>query len=111
MRSAPIFRTALAAVLPLAALAAEGKSTRYWDCCKPSCSWPDKALVSRPVFTCDAKFQRLTDPNAKSGCDGGGAFSCADQTPWALSDDVAYGFAATAISGGSEASWCCACYA
>ena len=20
-----------------------GTSTRYWDCCKPSCSWPGKA--------------------------------------------------------------------
>jgi hypothetical protein len=30
MRSAPIFRTALAAALPLAALAADGKSTRYY---------------------------------------------------------------------------------
>ncbi|KAJ4294714.1 Endoglucanase 5A [Collariella sp. IMI 366227] len=110
MRSTPILRTALAAALPLAALAADGKSTRYWDCCKPSCSWPGKALVNQPVFTCNSNFQRITDPNTKSGCDGGSAFSCADQTPWAVNDEFAYGFAATAIAGGSEASWCCACY-
>jgi hypothetical protein len=83
---------------------------RYWDCCKPSCSWPGKALVNQPVYACNANFQRLSDPNAKSGCDGGSAFSCADQTPWAVNDDFAYGFAATALAGQSESSWCCACY-
>lgn len=110
MRSTGILRTALAAALPLVADAADGKSTRYWDCCKPSCSWPGKALVNQPVYACSANFQRITDFNAKSGCDGGSAFSCADQTPWAVNDEFAYGFAATALAGGSEASWCCACY-
>ncbi|KAK4119558.1 carbohydrate-binding module family 1 protein [Parathielavia appendiculata] len=110
MRSAPVLRTALAAALPFAAYAADGKSTRYWDCCKPSCAWPGKALVNQPVYACSANFQRLTDPNVKSGCDGGSAFSCADQSPWAINDNLSYGFAATSLSGGSEASWCCACY-
>lgn len=84
---------------------------RYWDCCKPSCSWPGKATVNQPVFACDAKFNRLTDSNVKSGCDGGSAYSCADQTPWAINDNLAYGFVATSISGGTESTWCCACYA
>ncbi|KAL2022232.1 hypothetical protein VTK56DRAFT_5842 [Thermocarpiscus australiensis] len=112
MRS-PIFKTALAAVLPLGTYAASGsgQSTRYWDCCKPSCAWSGKASVSQPVYACDANFNRISDPNAKSGCDGGTAFSCADQTPWAVNDNLAYGFAATSISGGSESTWCCACYA
>ena len=35
---------------------------------------------------------------------------CTGQSPWAVNDDLAYGFAAAAISGGSEASWCCGCY-
>lgn len=35
---------------------------------------------------------------------------CSDQSPWAVSDTLSYGFAATTISGGTEASWCCACY-
>lgn len=47
-----------------------------------------------------------------SGCESGGtAFTCTDQEPWAANSLVSYGFAATAISGGTEASWCCACYA
>ncbi|PBP21597.1 glycosyl hydrolase family 45 [Diplocarpon rosae] len=35
---------------------------------------------------------------------------CSNQTPWAVSDTLAYGFVATTIAGGTEASWCCACY-
>lgn len=35
---------------------------------------------------------------------------CTNQMPWAVSDTLSYGFAATTIAGGSESSWCCACY-
>lgn len=35
---------------------------------------------------------------------------CSDQSPWAVSDSLAYGFAAVSIPGGTEADWCCACY-
>jgi hypothetical protein len=87
-----------------------GKTTRYWDCCKPSCSWSGKANVSQPVRTCNKRGSILTDVNARSGCDGGEAYTCTDQTPWAINDNLSYGFAAANISGGSEASWCCACY-
>ncbi|KAF3359111.1 hypothetical protein VdG1_02673 [Verticillium dahliae VDG1] len=102
---------ALAAPAVVNAVSGSGHSTRYWDCCKPSCAWSGKASVSAPVLTCDKNDNPLTDPNAKSGCDGGGAFSCTNNSPFAINDDVAFGFAATAINGGSEASWCCACYA
>src|SRR3954454_22273968 len=113
MHSAAVLRLSAAALLPLAAHAASGsgQSTRYWDCCKPSCAWPGKAAVNQPVFACDANFNRISDPGVKSGCDGGSAYSCADHSPWAVNDNLAYGFAAVSISGGTEASWCCACYA
>lgn len=88
-----------------------GFSTRYWDCCKPSCAWSKKASVSKPVATCDRNYHgRLTDVDAKSGCDNGPAFACANNSPFAVNDRLAYGFAATAINGGTEASWCCACF-
>jgi hypothetical protein len=90
--------------------AATGKTTRYWDCCKGSCSWPGKAAVSAPITTCDKNDNPLTDANTPSACDGGSAYMCSDQSPWAVSDDLAYGFAATNIAGGSEDSWCCSCY-
>ncbi|KAF4622820.1 hypothetical protein G7Y89_g14206 [Cudoniella acicularis] len=90
-----------------------GTTTRYWDCCKASCGWPGKitlATGSNPVTSCDANDNPLTNYNAVSGCNSGGAYMCSNQTPWAVSDTLAYGFAATTISGGTESSWCCACY-
>lgn len=90
-----------------------GTTTRYWDCCKPSCAWSGKADLlsgSGPVTTCDISDNPLTDVDAASGCNGGSAFMCSDQSPWAVSDDLAYGYAAVNIAGGSESSWCCACY-
>lgn len=35
---------------------------------------------------------------------------CNDNQPWAVSDDLAYGFAATALSGKGESETCCSCY-
>ncbi|RSL81353.1 putative endoglucanase type K [Fusarium floridanum] len=108
MRSSTLI--ALAGPLAVRAASGNGHSTRYWDCCKPSCSWADKAAVSAPALTCDKNDNPISDANAKSGCDGGSAFACTNYSPWAVNDNLAYGFAATKLSGGSEATWCCACY-
>ncbi|KAI1071298.1 hypothetical protein LB507_009520 [Fusarium sp. FIESC RH6] len=99
---------------PLAVSAASGSghSTRYWDCCKPSCSWSGKAKVNAPALTCDNKDNPITNTNSVNGCEGGGsAYACTNYSPWAVNDDLAYGFTATKLAGGTEASWCCACYA
>lgn len=96
-----------------ASASGSGTTTRYWDCCKPSCAWPGKATLlsgSTPVTTCDISNNPLTDANAASGCDGGTSYQCSNESPWAVSDDLSYGYAAVNIAGGSEASWCCACY-
>lgn len=90
-----------------------GTTTRYWDCCKPSCAWPGKASLlsgSNPVTTCDISNNPLTDYNTASGCNGGGAYQCSNESPWAVNDNLAYGYAAVNIAGGTESSWCCACY-
>ncbi|CZT00466.1 related to endoglucanase [Rhynchosporium agropyri] len=90
-----------------------GKTTRYWDCCKASCSWTKKISLApgaTPVVACDAKGSPLTDFDAKSGCDGGGAFMSPDQMPWAVSEDLAYGFVAASIAGSNEAGTCCGCF-
>jgi hypothetical protein len=106
--------TTLLAVLPAMAMAqasGTGQTTRYWDCCKPSCAWPGKGS-STPVGTCDKSDNPLNDGGAtKSGCDSGGsAFMCSSHSPWAVNDDLAYGWAAVNIAGSSESQWCCACY-
>ncbi|KAJ6643399.1 Endoglucanase [Pseudolycoriella hygida] len=89
-----------------------GRSTRYWDCCKPSCSWNGKARVTNPVNTCAKNgFDVLTDRNARNGCENGGsAFTCNNNIPWAINNDLAYGFAAANLKGQREGDWCCKCY-
>ncbi|OBZ81286.1 Endoglucanase-5, partial [Choanephora cucurbitarum] len=87
-----------------------GTTTRYWDCCKSSCSWPGKASVSAPVDVCGKNGISLMDSNAQSGCNGGDGFMCNNNQPWAVNDDLAYGFAAASIAGSNEAGWCCGCY-
>jgi len=77
----------------------------------PSCGWSGKADVSAPVGVCDVNNNLLTvGSGTQNGCDGGDAYMCADQSPWAVSDTLAYGFAATHIAGESESDWCCSCY-
>ncbi|KAM3067230.1 hypothetical protein ACMFMG_005404 [Clarireedia jacksonii] len=110
--------TVLFALLPFfiqanAQASGSGHTTRYWDCCKPSCAWGGKATLaagSSPVSTCDVKDSPLADSNAVNGCNGGSSYMCTDQSPYAVTDDLAYGYAAVNIAGGSESSWCCACY-
>lgn len=95
------------ALLPTSlAQSGSGKTTRYWDCCKPSCAW-DKGGVTAPVKTCDKSDSPISDANAQSGCAGGTSYMCSDQSPWAVSDSLAYGFAA--VSAGNAPS-CCQCY-
>ncbi|KAF2268136.1 hypothetical protein CC78DRAFT_589114 [Lojkania enalia] len=85
-------------------------TTRFWDCCKPSCSWNGKADFSQPVQTCNKEDNPLKDFNAGTGCNGGDAFSCSNQQPWAVNDTFSYGFAGIYITGHVEDFWCCACY-
>jgi len=102
----------LASVTSVTAASGSGVTTRYWDCCKPSCAWSGKASVSAPVRTCDKNQNYISDLNAVSGCTSGGtSFTCANNQPWAVSSTLAYGFAAVSIAGGTESSWCCQCYA
>jgi hypothetical protein len=88
-----------------------GKTTRYWDCCKGSCGWSGKAPVNQPIQSCDKSDNPLADMAAKNGCENGGkAFMCTAQSPWAVDDNTAYGFAAVKLAGLTENAWCCACY-
>lgn len=76
-----------------------GIATRYWDCCKPSGAWPGKADVNRPVQACAADgFTRLTDPNAKNGCEGGTAFGCNQHKPFRSKHNKKISFAFAAMS-------------
>ena len=73
---------------------ASGFASRYWDCCKPSCSWTENAGAGNEARQCDASMNILNDHNAKSMCDGGPATTCLSQMPMVVSDNLAYAFAA-----------------
>ena len=87
-------------------LQASGFASRYWDCCKPSCSWPDHG-GDNTARQCDASMKVLTDPYAKSMCDGGPSTTCLDQIPIVVNDNLAYAFAA---SPGAGANVCGKCF-
>ncbi|KAI6198765.1 Aurora kinase [Aphelenchoides besseyi] len=104
----------LFALLPFVSIVsgkiATGKTTRYWDCCKPSCAWKQHgSFKNGPVQSCDV-HDKPVDDNTDSGCQGGSAYTCSTQQPWAVNDTTSYGFAAATIAGLKEAEWCCACY-
>ena len=110
MFSKLILTTALAAAVSAYGTDTQpGKTTRYWDCCKPSCAWEGKAGLTSPVKTCDINNNPLADLAAKSSCEGGESYTCADQSPWVVNDSLAYGFAAVNLASG-ELSSCCSCY-
>lgn len=92
----------------------EAVTTRFWDCCKPSCAWKEKAPFSRPVLSCSAD-DKPAGIEAGTGCNGGSSYQCSNQQPWAVNDTFSYGFSGVyimpALTGGKiEESWCCACY-
>jgi hypothetical protein len=65
-----------------------GRTTRYWDCCKPACAWNGGSTA------CTQSNSPITDKNAQSACSGGGAYTCWDLSPWSVSSQLSYGFAA-----------------
>ena len=87
-------------------------TSRYWDCCKPSCSWTIKAdfNLNHAVTSCDAHSNPLSDYTQASGCQGGSSFACPNNSPWAVNDAFSYGFVGAFLQGGDESTWCCSCY-
>ncbi|XP_066150530.1 endoglucanase-like [Euwallacea fornicatus] len=92
-----------------AALSGTGSTTRYWDCCKPSCSWSANVNGINPVRSCAADGTSVVDASATSGCDGGNSYVCNSLQPWAVNDSLAYGFVAGSFSGGVDTSKCGIC--
>ncbi|KAF2452374.1 RlpA-like double-psi beta-barrel-protein domain-containing protein-containing protein [Lineolata rhizophorae] len=92
-------------------LSGSARTERYWDCCKPSCSWSDHGrFMGDPVESCGIDDAPLTDFTAGTGCNGGSAYSCATQSPWAVNDTFSYGFVGVYIDRRTEDHWCCSCY-
>lgn len=83
------------------------KTTRYWDCCKPSCSWPSNVNGYAHVRSCHRDGASTAPANSPNICGGGGApggpnVACSNQQPFTIGDTL-YGFAASNVD-------CCTCY-
>lgn len=76
-------------------------TTGYWDCMKPSCSWPGKGSMTAPVRACSVASGGVesVSPNTPSVREGGQAVSCTNNQPWAETPSLSFGFAAAAVSG------------
>ena len=83
-----------------------GYATRYWDCCKPHCAWPDNAGSNGPSRVCDFNGQVIG--GGDSACDGGPATTCLSQIPFTI-DGCEYGFLFAAAPG-SAGNTCGKCY-
>lgn len=81
----------------------------YWDCCPPTCALANIATVTHPIKVCSRDNHPHTadyrvDPTCNDD-NGGNAYTCADQSPWAVNETTSYGFAEIWAS-----ARCCACY-
>lgn len=86
------------------------KTTRYWDCCKPSCAWSSNVKSSVAGYTAVRTCKQsgaYASGNGNSICGGGGdgtgpEYMCTNQQPSVVADTM-YGFAASNTL-------CCACF-
>lgn len=86
-----------------------GWATRYWDCCKPSCSWTENAGSGNETKMCSANGKtEISNYSTTSVCNGGSAATCTSQIPIIVNDNLAYAFAAVPASNGGQ---CGHCYA
>jgi hypothetical protein len=86
----------------------DGYATRFWDCCKPHCGWSANAPAGA-LASCDREDNSLGgNLDAANSCTGGSAYLCHSNTPWAVSNQLAYGY--TAVAARSGADICGKCY-
>ena len=109
------FAVALVIVLFASAVSAQQKGwmSRYWDGCKPSCSWTPNAGASNLCKECDRNNNEINPPNENStasscGNSNGTSYTCLDMIPFRdpTDENLAYGFAATPGGSGD----CGKCY-
>lgn len=113
-----------------------GWNTRYWDACKPHCSWAETGKDDRPDISSQAAYEKtLTSARncnindveiptftyskglerywigyegTPSACEigEGGAFTCTDMAPVAVNDTLAYAF----VAGNPSITTCGKCF-
>ncbi|XP_023029507.2 endoglucanase isoform X1 [Leptinotarsa decemlineata] len=91
-----------------------GVTTRFWDCCKPSCSWRGnlRNTSATPVTSCGIDGDTAVDPDLMSACDlqnKGPAYMCTNQQPFVVNSTLAYGYVAASFTGSTDYQLCCGC--
>ncbi|XP_072379624.1 endoglucanase-like [Diabrotica undecimpunctata] len=89
-------------------LSGSGTTTRYWDCCKPTCSWPGNVNYKTPVKSCQADGITAINSETQSGCVGGAAYVCTNQAQRSVNDSIALGFVAAKFIN-TKRNMCCSC--
>ena len=92
------FLTATLFGVIVAAAASADWMSRYWDGCKPSCSWSGKPTAAGmgQCKECNRQDQLMsTNDGNSSACDGGTSYTCWDMSPVAVDATMAYGFVAS----------------
>jgi len=86
----------------------EGWATRYWDCCKPHCSWPEHAHGNYSKQCTNKGKTESTDWGGGSVCSGGGLMTCTSQVPFTVDgcDEMGFAFAAVPASNGGDCGKC-----
>jgi hypothetical protein len=79
----------------LTANAQGGWMSRYWDGCKPSCSWSSNAKGNAAKECSKSNQLMTTSDQNRSSCDGGTSYTCWDMSPWQVDANTAYGFVAS----------------
>jgi hypothetical protein len=90
-------------------LSGTGYATRYWDCCKPSCSWTENAGSGNEARECDVNQNVLSSHSTQSICNGGSSSTCLSQIPFTIDGCDNVGFAFAAVPAGTNDA-CGKCY-
>ena len=85
-----------------------GWATRYWDCCKPHCSWPEHAGGNYSRQCTNGGKSQNTNWGDGSICSGGSQMTCTSQIPFTVDGctDMAFAFAAVPASNGGSCGKC-----
>lgn len=85
-----------------------GWATRYWDCCKPHCSWPEHAGGNYSKQCTNKGKSANTNWGDGSVCSGGSQMTCTSQIPFTIDGctDMAFAFAAVPAANGGQCGKC-----
>ncbi len=86
-----------------------GWATRYWDCCKPHCSWPEHAGGNYSRQCTNKGKSQNSNWGDGSICSGGSQMTCTSQIPFTIDGCSEMGFAFAAVPSADGGS-CGKCY-